>query len=94
MAVEDHVVVVFAEFAEPCVEWSELELAALLPELGAGERDGFIEVWMVLDGLGEGVADHPVYFGVRVFLFECGEDWGGAADITQGAWADDQDSLW
>ena len=82
MAVEDHVVVVFSECFEPFDEWAEAEVAALLAELLAFEGDDLVEVWVVFDGLGEGVADHPVDFGFWVFCFECCEDWGGAADIA------------
>lgn len=82
LAVEDHVVVIFSEFSEPSVQRSELELAALLSEIGSGEGDWLVEVWVVLDGLGEGVADHPVDLGVGIACFECGEDRGSAADVA------------
>lgn len=94
LAVEDHVVAVFAEFAEPVVEGGELELAALFAELGARKGDDFVEGGVVLDGLGEVVADHPVDLGIWVACFEGGEDRGGSADVSQGAWADDEDALW
>ncbi len=94
LAVEDHVVVVFAEFAEPGIQRSEPELSALFPELSACEGDGLVEVGVVLDRLGEGVADHPVDFRVGVFILKRGEDGGGAADVTKRAGADDEDSLW
>lgn len=94
MAVEDHVVVVFAEFGEPFEEGTEAEVAALFPELDAFEGDDLIEGGMVLDGLGVGVADHPVDLGVWVAGFEGGEDWGRAADVTERAGADDEDAAW
>ena len=94
MAVEDHVVVVFAEFGEPFEEGAEAEVAALFPELDAFEGDDFVEGGVVLDRLGVGVADHPVDLGVWVAGFEGGEDGGRAADVTQRAGADDEDSVW
>jgi len=57
-------------------------VAALFAELDSFEGDDLVEVWVVLDGLGEGVAGHPVDFGVWVALLECGEDGGGAADVA------------
>ena len=94
MAVEDHVVVVFAELFEPFDEGAEAEVAALLSELNAFEGDDLVEGGVVLDGLGVGVADHPVDLGVWVAGFEGGEDGGRAADVSQRAGADDEDSLW
>ena len=94
LAIEDHVVVVFAEFFEPFDERTEAEVAALLSELDAFEGDDFVEGGMMLDRLGVGVADHPVDFGIWVASFERGEDGGGTADVTQRAWADDEDSFW
>lgn len=82
MAVEDHVVFVFSEGSEPFDERPEAEVAALFAEFYAFEGDDLVEVWVVLDGLGEGVAGHPVDFGVWVALFEGGEDGGGAADVA------------
>ena len=57
-------------------------MAALFAELDSFEGDDLVEVWVVLDGLGEGVAGHPVDFGVWVALLECGEDGCGAADVA------------
>ena len=93
MAVEDHVVFVFAELVEPAEERSEAEAAALLAEFYAFEGDDLVEVRVVLDGLGVVVADHPVDFGSGVALFECGEDGGRTADVAEGAGADDEDAV-
>ena len=82
MAVEDHVVVVFAEGSEPFEERAEAEVAALLAEFDAFEGDDLVEVWVVLDCLGECISDHPVDFGVGVAFFEGGEDGGRAADVA------------
>ena len=94
LAIEDHVVVVFAEFAEPSVERCESELPALLTQFRSCKWDDLVEVGVVLDCLGEGVSDHPVDFGIRVFLLERGENGGSTADVSERAWADNEDALW
>lgn len=49
---------------------------------------------MGLNGVLEALLDKPIDLGVWVGGFEGGDEGDGAADIAEGAWADEEDAVW